>query len=166
MLYRDPKCVFVANDFGQADVVAAWLQGQGIDAEVMNQATMGGFLSPLLVRSATGVEVWVVDSAQAADAIRLLADQEMALIANKTLKEQTGPPLVVVCEECGKTQHFSGPRERGTVQNCTHCAAYLDVETADEGEDFSERSDLEEIEGEGRRQDSITDKGPDGLMLP
>ena len=42
MPYRDPRCVFVANDFGQADVVAGWLGGRGIPARVMNQATHGG----------------------------------------------------------------------------------------------------------------------------
>jgi len=37
MLYRDPKCVFVASDVGQADIVAGWLQEHGIPAEVMNR---------------------------------------------------------------------------------------------------------------------------------
>ena len=155
MLYRDPKCVFVANDFGQADVVAGWLQEHGIDAEVMNQATMGGMVSPLFI-GATGIEVWVVDSAQAATAIQLLGEHAVSQLA----KERTGPPLKVVCTECGKVSTFP-TKQQGTVQECPHCAAYLDVEPEDEAEERQTSSELAEGEEEGRGQDAITDQKPE-----
>ena len=63
MIYRDPKCVFVADSLGLAEVVATWLRGQEIPAEVMNPSTLGGLLGltpySLTAVSATGIEVWV-----------------------------------------------------------------------------------------------------------
>ena len=35
--------------------------------------------------------------------------------------------IKVRCEECGQSSRFP-PGERGTVQQCTHCRAYVDVE--------------------------------------
>jgi hypothetical protein len=35
-------------------------------------------------------------------------------------------PVDVVCEECGQASTFP-PAQRGTVQHCPHCSAYLDV---------------------------------------
>jgi len=82
MIYRDPKCVFVANNPGEADVVAGWLSDQGIRAQVMNRATLGGLegltpFSPLGVAT-VGIEVWVQDPTQADEALRLLAEHAAA----------------------------------------------------------------------------------------
>ena len=160
MSYRDPKCVFVASNFGQANVVAGWLQGQGIPADVMNRETAGGLGSPLLAAT-TGVEVWVMDPAQTAEAIRLLGDHALELVTNKP----TGPPLEVVCEECGQTSTFPA-QQRGSVQNCPHCSAYLDVEPADGTEGTQGPTEPEEGEDEGPGTDAITDKGPWGMTKP
>jgi hypothetical protein len=160
MPYRDPRCVFVAGNFGQADVVAAWLQGHGIPAEVMNRETMGGFVSPVLM-GVTGVEVWVMDPASASEAIRLLGEHALELVTQKP----TGLPVEVVCEECGNTSTFPA-EERGSVQNCPHCGAYLDVEPADEAEQSQGPGEREEGEGEGPGTDAITDRGPWDLTKP
>ena len=159
MFYRDPKCVYVGNDFGQANVVAGWLQGQGIPAEVMNQATMGGLISPALT-GATGMEVWVVDAAQAPEAIRLLGDHMVSQIT----RDQRGPPLFVTCEECGKTSNFPA-KQRGSVQECPHCTAYLDVEDLDAG-DESDDAGASQGSEEEPRTDGITDRGGWGLTTP
>jgi hypothetical protein len=160
MLYRDPKCVFVASTFAQADVVAGWLQEHGIRAEVMNRETHGGLISPLLT-SATGVEVWVGNPEQAPEAIRLLGEQELGLFTRK----QSGPPLEVVCEECGRSSTFPA-EEQGSVQNCPHCSAYLDVEPADGAEQAQEPPESEESTDEGPGTDAITDRGPRDITRP
>jgi len=88
MLYRDPKCVFVANNVGQADIVAGWLQEHGFPAEVMNRETMGAIVA--LSSYMTGVEVWVVDPAQAPEASggmgRVLAAHDLSLDRDVALK--------------------------------------------------------------------------------
>ena len=42
MTYRDPKCVYVCDSPGNADVVANTLEHAGIRARVMDRATLGG----------------------------------------------------------------------------------------------------------------------------
>jgi hypothetical protein len=157
MLQRDPKCVFVASNFGQAAIVAGWLEEHGIPADVMNGELVGGLGVPLLA-GATGVEVRVVDAAQAPEAILLLGEHAVELLFNK----QTGPPLEVLCEECGQTSTFPG-QQRGSVQNCPHCNAHLDVEAVDEAERSQGITTRETVENEGSGTDAITDKGPWGM---
>ena len=143
----------MASDAGEADVVASGLHGLGILAEVMNQATLGGLISPLL-SPATGFEVWVHDPAQVPEAIQMLADQAMAQVA----KKQPGPPLDIICEECDKSSTFPGS-QRGSVQVCSHCGAYMDVEDGDE-----QASDRIEAEpGEEPASDAIMEKSPNVL---
>ena len=160
MPYRDPRCVFVASSFNQADVVAAWLQGHGIATEVMNRETMGGLVSPVLM-GVTGVEVWVMDPAFAPEGIRLLGEHALELRVQKP----DGPPVEVACEECGKTSTFPA-EERGSVQNCPHCGAYLDVEPADDAEQLQGPTGPGEGEDEGPGTDAITGQGPWGMTKP
>jgi hypothetical protein len=157
MLYRDPKCVFVADTIFQADIVAAWLDGHGIRAEVMNREMMSGLVSSA-TSGLTGVEVWVLDTEQAAEAIRLLGDRAVELATMKP----SGPPLEVECEECGEISAFPA-QERGTVQTCPHCRAYIDVEPLDGNEGPLGATDSGEGEDEGPGTDAITDHGPWGV---
>jgi hypothetical protein len=154
MLFRDPKCVFVAENFAQANVVAGWLQGQGIDADVMNRETFGGFVP-------SGVEVWVSDPAQARCAIRLLGEHTVEQVTTK----QTGSALEVLCDECGQTSIFPA-EQRGSVQNCPHCSAYVDVEPPDGAERSQGPDEPEESEDDGATTDAITDDGPWGMTKP
>jgi hypothetical protein len=157
MLNRDPKCVYVANTFGQAFVVAGWLQDRGILAEVMSSETTDGFNSTFLALG-KGVEVWVVDPAQAAEAIELLGEHTVELLFQK----QTGPPLEVVCDECGETSTYPF-EQRGSVQSCPHCSAYLDVEAEEETDGSPESSEPKRIDKEVSGTDAITEKVPCGV---
>jgi hypothetical protein len=125
MIYRDPKCVFVANNPAEADIVAGWLTDQGIRAQVMNRATLGGLvgLTPLGVGTAA-IELWVEDPTQAPEALRLLAEHA----AGRKAKNQGRQPITVVCERCGARLTFAAT-QRGSTQECEHCGAYVDVES-------------------------------------
>lgn len=144
-MYRDPKCVFIADTIGLAEVVVVWLGEHGIPAQVMNLMTLGGLegLTALLpgTVSSRGMEVWVKDPSQAAEARQLLADF-------KALKETDGAAGVgtieALCEECGTASLFPA-KERGSVQSCPHCGAYMDV-TDEPPEPDGEQPD---DEGEG-----------------
>jgi hypothetical protein len=153
MLYRDPRCVFVADTLGQAGVVAGWLQDHGIAVEVMNQLTMGGLASAQYT-PATGIEVWIVDPAQAPEAVRLLGEHALELLARK----QAGRPLEVVCDECGEVSTFPA-EQAGSVQHCPHCSAYLDVEAEEGTGQPQEPGGPEGGEGRGPGTDAITDRG-------
>ena len=153
MSYRDPRCVMVADSLGEADVVATFLDGQGIRAEVMDRNTRGGFeglslLSPQGV-SSRGIEVWVLDPAQVPQAIELLAEQEMQRTTRNAVREVGGDPVEVVCEECGTATTFP-PEQIGTVQDCPSCAAYLDV--GGDEEEFEDETDNASGDGAPRSE--------------
>lgn len=140
-MHRDPKCVYVANSPGEADVVAVWLEEQGFPTRVMNMSTLGGIAgltpySPLGI-SPGGIEVWVLDEPRAPQARDKLEEHSRTLVRQATAAAEHGGPIEVRCEECGKTTEFPAEK-RGTVQDCPHCGEYLDV--GDLGDD--ETSDV------------------------
>src|SRR5262245_18061673 len=72
VINRNPRCVYVSDTLGRAEIVATWLNDQEIAADVMDTATLGGFdgktsITPW-VASNRGIEAWVpegdVDRAQ------------------------------------------------------------------------------------------------------
>jgi hypothetical protein len=152
MIHRDPRCVFVTDKPGLADVVVVWLGEEGIAAQVMNPATLGGLegLTPWSWSgvSARGIEVWVNDPEQASQALQLLAEQAefQTNKADEAAKEQG--PIEVVCEECGKATLFAGS-QHGSVESCPQCGAYLDVlDPAEEHADFDEADVPEDEENQ------------------
>jgi hypothetical protein len=54
-----------------------------------------------------------------------------------------GPQVEATCDGCGKTAAFP-TAQRGTVQNCPHCGAYLDVGEGDLPGGWGEESEDEE----------------------
>jgi len=149
MINRDPRCVFVSNQMGAAVVTATWLTSNGLPAQVMNELTLGGLESltafvPAV--SARGMEVWVDDLDQAETARRLLAEHEALLSQRAAAASQQGP-LPVVCEECGKTSDWPA-NQKGTIQTCPHCSAYLDVESPESQDAWDEAAAAEGEEEE------------------
>ena len=158
MISRDPSCIFVAADVGQAAVVVNWLGHHGIRARIMDTMTLGGLegLTAWVGVSSRGIEVWVADKADSERARSLIAEHQQSLSALLTRRESAGP-VSAQCEECGGTSEFSGG-QRGTVQNCPHCGRYLDVPDDDVGaEDGIEDSTGDELpDTEAEMADSIS----------
>jgi nitrogen regulatory protein PII-like uncharacterized protein len=138
MIYRDPKCVYVADSVGLAEVVVLFLGERNVAARTMNLATLGGFvgLTWLSKRgvSASGIEVWVQDIADADKARRLLADYDARLTA-KVSRRQSSGPIEATCEACGEKNICPGS-EAGKVINCSHCNEYIDVPDFPENPDY------------------------------
>jgi hypothetical protein len=148
MINRDAKCVFVANTLGEAEAATTWLDGEGVTAQVMDVNTLGGldgltWLSPTGVGQ-RGIEVWVKDAGDIERARTLLAGHEAALQAKAKVLADDATPVDVVCEDCGKTTRFPAA-QRGSVQSCSVCAAFIDVPGDDE--DWSEAEAAGEGEG-------------------
>lgn len=156
MINRDPRCVFVADSPGVAEIVAAWLSEQGIPAQTMDGATLGGLegltvFSPSAV-SSRGIEVWAIDPAQVSLANDLLKERSAELQAQEARNSVSLAPISLVCEECGHENIF-GSNERGKVVSCVKCEAYLDVPSDDEAFDYFG----EESEGIVREEDREAD---------
>ena len=133
MINRDPRCVYVAHSVGEADITANWLKDRGIAAQVMDRSTLGGLegLTPWPAPGigAKGIEVWVVHPQDAPRALELLKEFEAERAAQAEANREAGP-VTAVCERCGKGSVFPA-QLRGTVQNCPHCGAYMDVVDAE-----------------------------------
>ena len=129
MPYRDPKCVFVTNDPGLADVLVTCLGHEGIEAQVMNRATLGGLLGltvfSLTGVSADGIEVWVKNPDDVPRALQIISAEQEARSQRTAAQEESGP-VNATCEECGRDSTFAG-KYRGSVQDCPHCGKYMDV---------------------------------------
>jgi len=116
-------CVYHARDFGEADIVAAWLEEQGLTVHVKDRIS-AGIYGPMAV-APRGVQVCVIDEAAAERAKQLLAERPVAAHddADHPLE---GGDVEVLCGECGETAHFPLD-EQGSVQSCPHCGAFVDV---------------------------------------
>jgi hypothetical protein len=140
MTYRDPKCVHVDHNLARARLIAGWLGGHGIPADVMDEMTLGGFEGLVSILPAKlsfrGVEVWVIDPADADRARQLLADKAAEIQAKKS---RTGT-VEARCEDCGRSSTFPAAQQ-GSIQNCPHCGAMVDVPDPDGEWDVGEPDD-------------------------
>jgi Putative prokaryotic signal transducing protein len=130
MIYRDPKCVYVADSPAIAEVIVLFLGENNIAAQVMNPETLGGFLGLTPVSStgvsSTGIEVWVHEPQNAERARELIAQREV-LLKEKAAKAASRTGTVnATCDECGKVSEFPAA-QAGTVQDCPECGEYMDV---------------------------------------
>jgi hypothetical protein len=116
--------VYYASDLAEADIVAAWLEDQGVQAHVKNRYTAGTLQTPLLV-APKGIEVCVVNPADLPRAKALISDHLVERDQDKISAGVLGP-VDATCEECGRTSRFPA-EQRGAVQNCPQCGEYVDV---------------------------------------
>ena len=116
------KCVYRATSLEQADIVIAWLSEQGIEAFVKDRNMAGGY-APWAV-APRGIEVCVVDEAQAVTAESHLAEHQKTL---EVRHESTPSKLLATpCGTCGRLLEFPGELNR-TVQACPYCGSTVDV---------------------------------------
>ena len=137
MSKRTQRCVHIAATGAEAENVEAWLIANDIPAQVINRISVS--------------EVWVIDPEQAPRAIQLLNDQELQRLTRTAARQVMGSPLHVVCEECGTVTTFP-PEQAGTVQNCPHCGAYVDVS--------------DNMENESEPEEENEPQSSNGIRLP
>src|SRR5262245_53566295 len=125
MSERDLVEVYRAKNNLQASLLAQTLNEIGIQALVQEGADRSGATESL------GTVFW-------SDAPRIMVSTDQAEFARQLLlgwEEQKrqeearaadGSPIDLMCEACGKITSFPAS-QRGSVQNCTHCHAYVDV---------------------------------------
>lgn len=116
------NCVYRASSLEQADIIAAWLDEQGISAFVKNRNMAGTYVA--LAVAPKGVEVCVLDDNQADQARELLKHHERSLKSRKAATQEKVIP--VFCTECGRRVEFPGELY-GTVQTCPSCGRNIDV---------------------------------------
>jgi hypothetical protein len=138
MALRDPVAVYNAANNVEAHLVQNALLAAGVEAFVTEDVSQVGTWMFGLLPEIHKPQVWVerADTDRAKPVLedfeRHAAERREADAAEEAL---TGPPVEVVCEECGQRTTFP-PRHRGSVQQCRHCGAYVDVGGAEDSEDW------------------------------
>ena len=121
--------VYRARNGLQAHLFVAALERAGIKAEIQ-----GEMFNPAVATSSSLISVgnvwWdsprICTFAKDADRARQLLLELESRELEKARAVDTGPPIDVVCEECGNRALFPAV-QRGSVQQCSKCGTYLDV---------------------------------------
>jgi hypothetical protein len=125
MPLRDPVAVYNAANNVEAHLLRNALGTAGVEAFVTEDISQG-ILG--LIPEIHKPQVWV----ERADVERvkpILDDYERRaaeLRDANTQDEQTETAVEVVCEECGERSAYPAI-QLGSVQQCPHCGAYVDV---------------------------------------
>jgi len=130
MSTHDPSCVFVTGDRTAAQLIVQWLQEQEINAEVQTHLpeSDGVGLTPMSDADMRGRQEIHITELDRAEEIRELILQNQEELIERAQAIETAPQqdVLVTCETCGNTAVFAAEYQ-GTVQDCPHCGAYLDV---------------------------------------
>jgi hypothetical protein len=128
MPLRDPVAVYNAANNVEAHLLRNALGTAGVEAFVTEDISHVGTWILGLIPEIHKPQVWV----ERADVERvkpILDDYERRaaeLRDANTQDEQTQTAVEVVCEECGERSAFP-VIQLGSVQQCPHCGAYVDV---------------------------------------
>jgi hypothetical protein len=144
MALRDPVAVYNAANNMEAVLIRDLLVDAGIEAFVTEDFSPVGTWAFGLLPELHKPQVWT-DKTDAMRAKPILDDYERSAAERRqsvTDNLAAAPPLEVVCEECGRSSHFPAA-QRGSVQKCPHCGAYVDVDADGPPEDWSQAEDAD-----------------------
>jgi len=128
MALRDPVAVYNAASNVEAHLVRNVLLQSGVQAYVTEDVSQVGTWMFGLLPEIHKPQVWI-DTADIDRAQPILEDYERRAAERRGADDGAGmePPIEVTCEACGRCSLFSRT-QRGSVQDCPHCGAYVDVE--------------------------------------
>ena len=128
MAISDPVSIYRAANNMQAHLLCGHLKQNGIEAHVLEDNPINGGWMFGLLPQVHKPEV-CVDRCKLEQA-RLLVESydrdEHQRMSRSTISSVETDFVAVVCEECGKKTPFPAS-QRGTLQECPHCSAYVDV---------------------------------------
>jgi hypothetical protein len=145
MPLHDRVAVYNAATNEEADLVRKLLVDAGVEAFVTVDDPQAGVWFAGLA-DPPNPQVWV-ERADVERALPLLEDYERRDAPAKPVTPE-GPPVEAVCEECGQRSVFPAA-QKGSVQNCPHCHAFLDVGEEDFADEEWSESEDEEAHGTG-----------------
>jgi hypothetical protein len=137
MAIKDPISAYNAENNAEAHLLCNYLEQNGIEAHATFDESLAGYWAFGVLPEIYKPQVWV-DKSNVAAAAALLAEYERDRLRRRSLQESAqdaGSTIGAICEDCGKTTLFPASKN-GTVQDCSHCGAYIDV--GGEPEEFSD----------------------------
>jgi hypothetical protein len=132
MALRDPVAVYNAANNLEAVFVRDALIAGGVEAFVIEDVSQVGTWVGGLIPEIHKPQVWVErgDVERAGPILEAFERRAAELRQSGAEGRAAGTEIEVVCEECGRRASFPAA-QKGSVQECPHCGAYLDVEEGD-----------------------------------
>jgi hypothetical protein len=143
MPLQDPVAVYNAESNVEAIQVCNALVAEGIEAHVTEDDSAVGLSIYGRLAEIHKPQVWVARE-DVERARPVLIDFERRAAELRAGAVGKGEPIEVVCA-CGRTTTFPGT-QRGSVQECPACGAFLDVGEPDDSEDWGSPEDEEQAE--------------------
>lgn len=128
MNLRDPVAAYLPATNLEAHVVCRLLEDAGIEAAVTEDNSLVGVWMGGTVPGLHKPKVWI-DRSDVERAAPLLEEYDRRLAERRLAERErlhSEPPIEVLCEACGERSEFPAVH-KGTVQDCPHCDAYVDV---------------------------------------
>lgn len=143
MTLREPVAVYTAASNFEAHLLCGQLIDSGIEAAVVEDVSQVGVWIGGLATQLHKPKVWIertdVERARPIlDEYEHRASERRAADDRKNLTADG--PILVTCEECGTQSAFPAV-QKGSVQNCPKCDAYVDVGDDLEIEGWNETHD-------------------------
>jgi hypothetical protein len=129
MALRDPIAAYNAANNVEAHLVRNALIHSGVEAFVTEDVSQVGTWMLGLIPEIHKPQVWI-ERADIERAKPILEEYERraAELRDAGIQDEAPaePEVQVVCEKCGQCSAFPAV-QRGSVQQCQHCGAYVDV---------------------------------------
>ncbi|HEY8504461.1 MAG TPA: DUF2007 domain-containing protein [Gemmataceae bacterium] len=143
MPLKDPVAIYTADTNARAQVIRHVLEQSGVEAYSTEDLSIVGLWMGGTLPGVHTPKVWV-DRANAEEAAAILREYEEREAARRRDAE-AGGEVEAVCDECGGATTFPASL-RDTVQECPHCAAYIDVGADEPPEGWAEGGEDESPE--------------------
>jgi len=142
MSMRDPVAVYNAANNMEAAFVRDALVAAGLDAFVIEDVSqVGAWIGGGHIAEIHKPQVWVERAdVERAKPVLDAFERRAADLRAAPDPDQGGPTIEAVCEECGSRSPFPAT-QRGSVQQCPHCNAYMDVGGEEVPGDWEEGDD-------------------------
>ena len=139
MAFREPFAAYNAASNIEAHLVCGALLEAGVEAKVVEDVSQIGTWMGGSVPELHKPQVWIekADIPRAKPVLDAYEERESQRRAAELKKSASGEWIVVRCEDCGRETNFTA-QLAGTVQNCPHCRAFLDVAQDEDDEDWGE----------------------------
>ena len=128
MHIRNPVAVYIAESNHEAHLVCTHLEQSGIEAHVTSDDSLVGigWFGPL--PSIHKPQIWVdqSDLESAREQLQIYEGMQEVRRRRDEVKQLGAKPVEAVCEDCGTASLYPAP-QRGTIQECPKCGAYVDV---------------------------------------
>jgi hypothetical protein len=105
-------------------MIAAALRDAGLEANVVEDLSTAGIWLGGVVGEIYKPQVWI--EREDVERAKPVLDEFERQAMERRRAAANAPDIEVLCEECGTRSLFPG-NQFGSVQNCLHCRAFVDV---------------------------------------